>query len=233
MSTIGQRLIEARKRNGWEIEDIYLKIKISSNVLIALEQDKAEEIIDAIYVRNFLKQYADFLGLDGEALRKEYIQSHCPKKSEPPLKVVIQNPKGKKFRIPRKLLLKTALGIILISSVSGLIIYVRGRKEMPPSPQRQTSPDNLQSAIPSEKEKLNLTIVTNAKAWIEIRADGDTIMRNFLSKKSRETWQADNCFEITIGKPEAVELFLNQNKLTIPKHKRIKNIKIDHNGIHF
>ena len=61
MSTIGQRLIEARKRNGWEIEDIYLKIKISSNVLIALEQDKAEEIVDDIYVRNFLKQYADFL----------------------------------------------------------------------------------------------------------------------------------------------------------------------------
>ncbi|MCK5305610.1 MAG: DUF4115 domain-containing protein [Candidatus Omnitrophica bacterium] len=233
MSTIGQRLIEARKRNGWEIEDIYLKIKISSNVLIALEQDKAEEIVDDIYVRNFLKQYADFLGLDGEALRKEYIQSHSPKKSEPPLKVVIQNPKGKKFRIPRKLLLKTALGIMLITAVSGLIIFVKGRKETSPPPQRQASPDNLQPAIPSKKEKLNLTIVTSAKVWIEIRADGNTIMRNFLSKKSRETWQADNRFEITVGKPEAVELFLNQNKLTVPKHKRIKNTKIDLNGIHF
>ena len=233
MPTIGQRLIEARKKNGWEIEEIYLKIKISPNVLIALEQGKAEEIVDAIYARNFLKQYADFLGLDGEALRKEYVQSHTPKKNEAPLKVLMQNPKEKKFRIPRKLLLKTALGAMLITAVLSLIIFAKGCKETPPPPQKQVSPNNTQPAIPSEKEKLNLTIATNAKVWVEIRADGNTIMRNFLSKKSRETWQADNRFEITIGKPEAVELFLNQNKLTVPKHKRIKNIRIDHDGIHF
>jgi cytoskeletal protein RodZ len=57
MSQIGQKLREAREKSGLEIEDVYLKIKISPNIIAALEHDEADAIIDQLYVRKFLKQY--------------------------------------------------------------------------------------------------------------------------------------------------------------------------------
>lgn len=241
MSTIGKRLKEARENNGLEIEDIYLKIKISPNILIALENDKADTLLDQLYVRKFLKKYADYLGLDGAAMEKEYIQENNLKnetasekdEEQEPLKVNLPKTGKLSFKLPLKLIIKViALALALFLVIFGfnsLKRYIRNRPAKT-APVKTQVIDNI-SSIPIEDE-LSLSILASEKVWLEIKSDGNVLMKNFLNSGSRETWQAKDYFELSVGKPEAITVWLNGRQLTIPKHKRIRDSRIDHEGLH-
>jgi cytoskeletal protein RodZ len=240
MSTIGKRLKEARENNQLEIEDIYLKIKISPNILVALENDKADTLLDQLYVRKFLKMYADYLGLDGTAIEKEYIQeNNLNKKTKPepieekePLKVDLPKARKLSFKLPIKLIVKLcALGVAVF-----LVIFVfNSLKNIIKNRPAETAAVKTEiidsiSSIP-EEEELSLSILASEKVWLEIKSDGNMLMKNFLNSGSKETWQAKEYFELSVGKPEAITLWLNGRQLTIPKHKRIRSSRIDHEGL--
>lgn len=72
MISIGQRLSDQRRRRGLTLEDCEAATHIRGRHLMALEEDRADDIGDVAYARLFLRGYATFLGLDGSALVKEY-----------------------------------------------------------------------------------------------------------------------------------------------------------------
>lgn len=71
MFQIGQHLAEQRRRRGLSLTDCEAQTRIRARYLIALEQDRGEELMDPAYVRIFLRDYAQFLGLDAEMLVTE------------------------------------------------------------------------------------------------------------------------------------------------------------------
>jgi transcriptional regulator with XRE-family HTH domain len=72
MKDIGRRLKAKREELGLTLEQVQAETKIRRRYLEALEAGKAEPIPGEVYVRGFLRFYANFLGLDGLALVKEY-----------------------------------------------------------------------------------------------------------------------------------------------------------------
>ncbi|MDQ7937771.1 DUF4115 domain-containing protein [Lactiplantibacillus sp. WILCCON 0030] len=71
-STIGARLKTARTTKGLTIDDLQQITKIQKRYLIAIEDGEFDKLPGDFYVRAFIKQYADTVDLDGNALLEEY-----------------------------------------------------------------------------------------------------------------------------------------------------------------
>lgn len=69
---IGKKLQEARQEKGYTLDDLQQITKIQKRYLIAIEDKKFDELPGDFYVRAFVKQYANTVGLDGDELLKEY-----------------------------------------------------------------------------------------------------------------------------------------------------------------
>ncbi|MHA8110903.1 helix-turn-helix domain-containing protein [Lactobacillaceae bacterium Melli_B4] len=71
-ASIGQTLHDARVQKGLTIDDLQNNTKIQKRYLIAIDEDKFDELPGEFYVRAFVKQYADAVGLDGTELLKQF-----------------------------------------------------------------------------------------------------------------------------------------------------------------
>lgn len=87
MQSIGERLEDARKRQGISVREAAEATKIRADFLIEFENNNFNQDLPEIYKRGFLKLYAKFLGLDGDRLVADYHSlvlghSPIPKKTE-------------------------------------------------------------------------------------------------------------------------------------------------------
>ena len=96
MPPIGETLREARLRQRIEIAEVEQATKIRAKYLRALESEEFERLPGSTFVRTFLRTYAEYLGLDSQALVEEYrvrhelldedeLQPFQPQPSAPPL----------------------------------------------------------------------------------------------------------------------------------------------------
>lgn len=72
MADIGDKLRSAREAKGLSIEDIEKATKIQGRYLTAIEQNEFDKLPGDFYVRAFIRQYAQIVGLDGKQLLSEY-----------------------------------------------------------------------------------------------------------------------------------------------------------------
>lgn len=72
MSELGTKLREARVEKGYTLNTLQQMTKIQKKYLQAIELGNYEEMPGSFYVRAFIKQYADMVGLDGDELLIEY-----------------------------------------------------------------------------------------------------------------------------------------------------------------
>ncbi len=69
---MGSELKAEREKRGLTIQDIERETSIRSVYLEALEQGNYKVLPSEVYVKGFIRNYADFLGLDSERLVQEY-----------------------------------------------------------------------------------------------------------------------------------------------------------------
>ncbi len=63
---LGERLREIREKAGVSIEEIANAVKVNKKYLRQIEEDNYENMPSEVYVRGFLKSYANFLGIKYE-----------------------------------------------------------------------------------------------------------------------------------------------------------------------
>ena len=68
MDNIGQTLKAAREKKGYTLDDLQQITKIQKRYLIAIEENNFEALPGQFYVRAFVRQYANTVGLDGDAV---------------------------------------------------------------------------------------------------------------------------------------------------------------------
>lgn len=95
MSGLGDRLKEARKANGYTLDDLQAITKIQKRYLAGIENEDYSMMPGSFYVRAFIKQYAEAVGLDAqemlslyrenessEQMKEEEIQRSAPQLSQ-------------------------------------------------------------------------------------------------------------------------------------------------------
>ena len=73
MAAIGQTLRDARERLGLTLEESERATRIRTHHLQALEREAWDSLPSPVQARGFLRNYADFLGLDADAVLLQYV----------------------------------------------------------------------------------------------------------------------------------------------------------------
>ncbi|MBP2057646.1 cytoskeletal protein RodZ [Lactobacillus colini] len=172
MADIGDKLRSARKAKGMSIEDVEKITKIQRRYLAAIENNEFDQLPGDFYVRAFIRQYADIVGLDGkelledfqsevpEAKPEEYVENSIDNKSEE-IKRTTNNKKGLwKSYLPKA---ATVIGILLVIFV---VYLVYGHFFSGSNQQSANESDNVtvSSHVTSSKPKKAKTKKSSAKA---------------------------------------------------------------------
>ena len=80
MTELGARLKEARLAKGYSIDDLQEITKIQKRYLASIEEGNYATMPGSFYVRAFIKQYAEAVGLNGDELLETY-RSEVPSPS--------------------------------------------------------------------------------------------------------------------------------------------------------
>ena len=69
----GQRLRLAREARGLTVVDVAATTRISTRGLLAIEQERFNELPGGIFRRTFVQAYAEAVGLDGAECARAYV----------------------------------------------------------------------------------------------------------------------------------------------------------------
>ncbi len=122
-STIGAQLRGAREASGASVEAICAKTRLSRQVILALEADRFDDVGGDFYVRGFLRQLADHLGLDGEGLVEAFDARRLPGLEPAPLPAV-PTPSWLSESTPTSRGLSPAQIFFLIVTVATAVVFM-------------------------------------------------------------------------------------------------------------
>lgn len=117
MLTAGEILKAKRLERGLTYQDIEKKIKIRQKYLKALEEDNLDMFQGKTYVRGFVKNYSEYLGLPTEELLAILRRQYDEKQKKELLPKGLSNPINKNFLFGRKISIPLTflIGIVLLS----------------------------------------------------------------------------------------------------------------------
>lgn len=72
MKDIGLKLKEKREENGVSVEEAAEDLKMRPSQIVSLEEGKKEDFKDVVFLKYFIRDYAKYLGLDGEKMVDEF-----------------------------------------------------------------------------------------------------------------------------------------------------------------
>ena len=70
----GRELKQVRERMGIELQTVSKETKISLKILESLEEEEFEKLPALVYLKGFLKSYAQSLGIDPQKVIEDYLQ---------------------------------------------------------------------------------------------------------------------------------------------------------------
>lgn len=159
-SSFGDCLKEKRKEMGFSLKDISEKINIREKYLFYLEENEFSKLLPEVYLKGFIKKYADFLNLDLDEIFNLY-------KKERNL-ISFKKPKSSKkffFIITPNLIFKIVLFLVVLSIFSYLFFQFFNFI-LPPFLQIE-NPKSKKITISSETLKISGKTSPNAKLFID------------------------------------------------------------------
>lgn len=142
MLEIGSGLAEARRRAALELGDVESATMIPSRYLDALEHERFEVLPDDPYRRSFLREYALFLGLDGDVYAAEYdFRFNAPELEEPDRPARLGDIVAR--RLGELSLSRSTVAIVAILAVVALAVWQLGGS----GDTRTTTPPRAQNPL--------------------------------------------------------------------------------------
>lgn len=234
----GEKLRQSRELKGVSLEEAQNKTKIHIGVLRALEKGEVPRNVNPIYLKGFLKIYANFLGLDPKAvvdgfnLNLPVEDRQVKPKTDEPKKELDFSLHKPKFVVTGKLVVSLIVVLVIILMISTLL-HKKPKVKIAIKPVAGVEMTKAND-IPIEKSsKIKLAVRAKDSAWISIKSDGKTLFKGIFRRGMSETWIAKEKMELSLGDAGAVELEVNGKRIPAlgRKGEVIKNIKISKDSI--
>lgn len=218
-SRVGKRLRLARVQLGVELEEAAKGTRITPRYLEALEHDAAPDAFPApVYAKAFLREYAQWLGIDPEPLVHSYVEAHPEPAPSMALPVPLQRPPP---RWVRPALTATSIAVLMT------LALVSTRSGSPPRAAMPLFPSRLPSAPPVtgamvEPEPLPPAVlvalrVVEGPCWARITSDGRVVTQMIAPPGFTKTFTATGRLDLWLGNAGAVRLTVNGKPLSIPR----------------
>lgn len=224
-SEISRTLAKRRQIRNIPIEEIGQTLKIRVPVLKALEEGKWDQLPGGVYLKGFLKKYADYLGLDGEKLVAPYFKttSFAPKQQD-------EEEKGESTEQhdshTKTLWISIGLGVILLM---GLIKFLAqdfressSRHPMPTPSQLEEKEISPKEETPVGEEAINehtMEVFSPFPLWLGVEA-GDKTFEGFLPEGSTWSWKGVGKFSIRLGHTRDISLYFDGKVVEISENQK-------------
>jgi cytoskeleton protein RodZ len=248
MLEIGTSLRRARIGAGLEVTEVEGATMIPARYLDALENEEFERLPPGPYRRSFLREYADFLGLEGGKLVDEYELRFAPPEDEPP-------PAAQHSWVDRVLDEATPgrLAAVALLAVVGVAVWLLGGSSgtgrappvaSPPAAARHRTataprPPLAPSAPPSAKHvrraaSVLLLKATRGPCWLSVRvgsSSGVTLYSRTLPPGSSVRFGLHRALWIRVGAPWNLDALIGHRLVTSSLPSRTANIVATSGGL--
>jgi len=166
---LGEKLRQTRLFKNLKIENIAKKINIRNEYLIALEEERFENLPAGLYGKNFLKKYADFLGLNTKELLQNPTTNLDNRLESNPFSQKIV--KKSKFLVFPKIFRNILIAVAILICFLYLIFYLR-QIFFPPKLEILQPETNIMIS------ETSLLIKGTTEKEAEVRVNGELILNN-------------------------------------------------------
>jgi cytoskeletal protein RodZ len=234
LEELGYELHQLRERQMLSIDQVSARTMIQPRVIRAIESGNLKELPEGVYVRGFLRRYADALGLDGHAVASEFPLEPQNAEIQPSWQ---ETPEAQL----RPLHLYFAYVGLIAAAIAGLS-YVWSRSTTPitanqpspvpsliasPSPTAANpvaQPDQSPTAqaiatsptpspspsVPAKPVRVDVTL--REQSWLRVTVDGRTDFEGMMQAGTQRSWAADREVRIRAGNAGGVIVSFNEQE---------------------
>lgn len=231
--SFGQYLQSIRTKKQISLETISEETRIRLETLQQIEDEDHANLPDEVFVKGFLRAYANAIGADGDEVIRRYDRRLAVhRKVSQPEAVLLRS--SRKFWTKLLLALGTLALLIVISILAFSLI--QKQPTSPPAPAVESSEKIVEAppvaAEPVETQtpeigvdegaskqppqKLLLRVNTIEETWLKIIIDDLMPMEYSLYPGDRVELEAGSRYNLLIGNAGGVELYLNDQPVTVP-----------------
>ena len=176
MSTIGGILKEARNKRSISLEEVHSRIKIHPRMLQLLEEDKFEKLPSPVFVKSFLRSYAEFLEMNPE----EIVRAYDTREHKEPTQMLYipsaaERDKKNVFNFDKSLLVLPAIFLIVVVAGTGLFFTVK-------------------TAARHLKERKSITATTKASRSSKLAASSKAKLTKAEASSAEESKSSESAF---------------------------------------
>lgn len=203
--SVGQTLRNRRRQKNLTVELVSHETHIHAKFLRALEEEKWDEFPARVYLQGFLRQYASYLGLDGDQLmvdyRKQVGEAEKPAFVRQPAEENAPAP-GPAFPLYGKVLIAAIAGLLLI----GFYLY-KGQRTPPEEMERDVTAPAVRSepssAVPSGIHEFQVQIKDTV--WMRAWVDGKLRFEGTV-RTGAKSWRGSQDFRLQTGRLSALDV---------------------------
>ena len=213
---IGISLQKARRERKISLKKAYEDTRIKIKYLIALEEDNYDLFSADIYIKGFLRNYANYLGLDGDELIKIYEEQYPSIQTKPEIglkKLKLRSLKTERMYHKRfRLIIIGIISIIIIWLITKNVFHYFFAPAVEKSSIKSFVSNKELVSDKKQEDKLYIQVDIKEITWLRVIVDGIMVEeRNFYPGESK-SWNVREKIKLRIGNVWGLDLRLN-NKL--------------------
>jgi cytoskeletal protein RodZ len=237
MESLFDELKRAREERGIPLAQISDITRIAEEHLLAIESGNIK-ILPQAYVRAFLREYADVVGLSPDDIMRKYdaflgVASARPAPSLAPIPPGPQTQSGEKRSLLNATTARVALTLAAVAVLIVIAWNLVGRKSEPATEEipfqnvikqeeRRLAPTQVPPpaaspvtapALTPPADTLVLRASTTDTVWVMVVRDDQPPLEYLFPPNAHAFWKARDRFRVTLGKAAAIEFTLNQKPL--------------------
>jgi cytoskeletal protein RodZ len=234
LGSFGEELRREREIRGISLKEIADATKISKRFLEALERNDHRTLPAPVFTRGFVREYSRYVGLNAEEMvnRYNFAAANDDRIEKPPQveKYSVTPPRDISPKPPRKRGIppvyaridRNLVAAVLIAAALAAVAWwaVQNRRmeqdvaaETPIVATSETAtiaPAPARETPVVDDSTLRLAVEAMEVSWVELEADGKTVVNATMEKGEKRTFEASEAFFFRkIGNPPGLKLMLN------------------------
>ena len=225
--SFGRYLQSIRLEKKISLEQVAAQTRVGLGILLLIEKEDHEQLPAEVYVKGFMRSYADAIGADGDEVVRRYesrldvVQKIV--ESEPSVGKPVTRLRWKLIIALGLLLFIVAVSVLVVSFFSRTPVPEESSQSIPPAVKEKTvageSPDGDSLSAESAKkvpEKLTLQITALENTWVKVIIDEKDSTEYNLNAGDEIELEATTGYNLLIGNAGGTKITLNDKPVTVP-----------------
>ncbi|NET55753.1 MAG: helix-turn-helix domain-containing protein [Symploca sp. SIO2E6] len=225
LEELGSYLHQFRTQKSITLEEVAQRTRIQARLLRAIEEGRLDQLPEPVYIKGFIKRFADALGLNGT----EFASTFPTGEGLQLIKPSWRHMRAAQLRPLHLYLLYIFLVIGAVNGLSYLVkrsaiqaiqpLDIREQTYQLPAPENEQPREKQQRIAPNKAtnvtqqaqdgKQVQVNVILKAESWIRVVVDGKTEFEGVLPEGTQRTWVAKEKLSVRAGNAGGVEVAYN------------------------